>query len=325
MPAADTVTIGLPVFRGEQFLEEALLSAQRQTYPHFELIVSLDGPDAVCEEICRPFLRDPRFRLVVQPQRLGWVGNINWLMSQLATPWWTYHQQDDVLDPRYLEVLVHSARATPEAAVVYGDIEAFGLYSGTFAQQSVTGSAPARQLALMYEHIAGVAFRGLTRAEAVTLSGGIPLNEVDSFACEVAWMAAIARWGELRRVPRTLSRKRYHADNVHTKWDAWPAAKRTRAWMVHCAAMLEQAMLVDASAPERRLLWLAAVGRLASPRTAARHVPLAAMDAAAHTALLEDFFAYVRTVKGIDVAALLDASWDDVRRWTAGFYERREP
>jgi hypothetical protein len=33
----------------------------------------------------------------------------------------------------------------------------------------------------------------------------------------------------------------------------------------------------------------------------------------------------VRTVKGIDVAALLDARWDDVRRWTTGFYELAEP
>ena len=325
MPATDTVTIGLPVYRGERFLEEALLSAQRQTYPHFEVIVSLDGPDAACEALCRPFLRDPRFRLVVQPERLGWVGNINWLMAGLATPYWTYHQQDDVLDPCYLEVLVDYARTTPEAAVVYSDIEAFGTYAGTFAQSSVTGSAPARQLALMVEHIAGVAFRGLTRAAAVSLSGGIPPNEVDSFACEIAWMAAAARWGELRRVPQTLSRKRYHADNVHTKWDTWPVEKRTRAWMVHCAAMLEQAMLVDANVPERRLLWLAVVGRLASPRTAARYIPVADMDAAARAALLEAFCGYVRTVKGIDVPALLDASWDDVRRWTTGFSARGEP
>ncbi|HEV2737414.1 MAG TPA: glycosyltransferase family A protein [Candidatus Elarobacter sp.] len=319
------MTIGLPVYRGERFLEEALLSAQRQTYPHFEVVISLDGPDPACETLCRPFLEDPRFRLVVQPEQLGWVGNINWLMARLATPWWMYHQQDDVLDPRCLEVLVECARRTPEAAVVYSDIEAFGTYSGTFVQTSVTGTASARQLVLLYEHIAGVAFRGLTRAEAVALSGGIPLNEVDSFACEVAWMAAAARSGELHRVPQTLSRKRYHADNVHTKWDTWPTEKRTRAWTVHCAAMLEQAMLVDASAPERRLLWLAAVTRLFSPRTAARHIPVASMGAAARTALLEAFVDYVRTVKCIDVPALFDASWDDVRGWTAGFAARGEP
>ena len=317
MAAGGSVTIGLPVWRGEEFLEEALRSAQAQTYANFVCFISLDGPDPACEEICRPFLRDPRFRLVVQPERLGWVGNINWLMAHVETEFWTYHQQDDILDARYLEVLVDYARRTPDAALAYADIEAFGTHAATFTQPSVTGSASARQLALMYDHIAGVGFRGLTRAEA--LAGGIPLNEVDGFASPLAWMASVARFGELHRVPQTLSRKRYHAGNVHTKWDLWPVEKRTRAWMVHCASMFEQAMLVDAGPPERRLLWLAAVTRLMSPRTAARHVPLAAMDAAERTALLESFFDYVRTVKNLDVSGLLDASWDDVHRWTTGF------
>ena len=255
----------------------------------------------------------------MQPQRLGWVGNINWLMAHVETEFWTYHQQDDVLDPRCLEVLVDYARTDARSGGrVLRTSKRSARTRATFTQSSVTGSAAARQLALMYEHIAGVAFRGLTRAEA--LAGGIPLNEVDSFACEITWMAAAARFGELHRVPQTLSRKRYHADNVHTKWDTWPAEKRTRAWMVHCAAMLEQAMLVDAGPPERRLLWLAAVTRLMSPRTAARHVPVPTMDAAARTALLESFFDYVRTVKKIDVTALLDASWEDIHRWTTGFY-----
>jgi Glycosyl transferase family 2 len=317
MPADGSVTIGLPVWHGEEFLEEALRSAQAQTHANFVCCISLDGPDPACEAICRPFLRDPRFRLAVQPQRLGWVGNINWLMAHVETEFWTYHQQDDILDPRYLEVLVDYARRTPEAALVYADIEAFGTYAATFTEPSVTGSASARQLALLYDHIASVAFRGLTRAEALT--GGIPPNEVDSFACPLAWTASVARFGELHRVPQTLSRKRYHAENVHTQWDRWPVEKHTRAWMVHCASMFEQAMLVECGPPERRLLWLAAVTRLISPRTAARHVPVAAMDAAARTALLESFFDYVRTAKNIDVPRLLDASWDEVRRWTTDF------
>jgi len=318
MAARDTVTIGVPVYRGERFIEETLRSIQGQTHPHIEVIVSLDGPDARAEALCAPFASDSRFRLVVQPYRLGWVGNLNWLMSQVRTPWWCYQQQDDLLDPRYLEVLLDHARDAPEAAVVYCDIEAFGEHRGTIVQSSVTGSAASRQLALLYEHHAAVAFRGLTRAEA--LANGIPSNVVDNFACDTAWMAAMARWGELRRVPVTLYRKRYHDDNEHMKWDRWPVEKRTKAWIDHCAAMLEQAMLVDATAHERRLLWLAAVGRLTSPRTAARYLPLADFDASQRAVMLAGFFENVLAVRGIDVAALLAASWEDVRTWTTEFY-----
>jgi len=318
MSASDAVTVGVPVYRGERFIDETLRSIQRQTHANIQVIVSLDGPDARAEALCAAFTSDPRFRLVVQPQRLGWVGNIAWLMSQAGTPWWCYQQQDDLLDPRYLEVLLEHARGAPEAAVVYCDIEAFGAYRATIIQPSVTGGAVARQLALLYEHHAAVAFRGLTRADV--LAGGIPPNEIDSFACETVWMAVAARWGELRRVPVTLYRKRYHDDNEHTKWDRWPVEKRIKAWIVHCAAMFEQAMLVDATAHERRLLWLAAVGRLMSPRTAARHLPIGDLDAAQRAAMLYAFLDDVVTIRGIDVAVLLGERWEEIRRWTTGFY-----
>jgi hypothetical protein len=132
-------------------------------------------------------------------------------------------------------------------------------------QPSVTGNASTRQLALLHGHHDAVAFRGLTRVEALRLSGGIPPNDIDSFSCEATWMAAVARWGDLWRVPMDLYRKRYHDANEHVKWAAWPPDKRIEAWIHHCAGMLEQAMLVDAAPLDRRLLWLAAVGRLVSP------------------------------------------------------------
>jgi glycosyltransferase involved in cell wall biosynthesis len=289
MAATDRVTIGVPVYRGERFLAETLGSIQHQTHRDFEVVISLDGPQPEAEEICRPFLRDPRFRLVTQPERLGWVGNIDWLMAQVTAPYWCCQPQDDLLEPRYLEVLTEHARRAPEAAVVYCDIVAFGALSVKLTQPSVTGSAVARQLALLDDHLAAVAFRGLTRAQALRLAGRIPGNEVESFACDTAWMAAMARWGELRRVPLELYRKRYHSANEHAKWRQWPQAKRARAWAGHCAAMLEQALLVEATAQERRQLWRAALRRLVSPRPAAAYLPPADLTAAERAALVDKF------------------------------------
>jgi hypothetical protein len=320
MSAIETVTIGVPVYRGELFIEETLRSIQSQTHQAIEVVISLDGPQPIAVELCRPFLNDSRFRLVTQPQRLGWVANLNWLMSRVTTPYWCFHQQDDLMDPQYLEVLVDYARRTPEGAVFYCDIEAFGSLTTTFAQPSVTGSASARQLALLYEHLTAAAFRGLTRLEALTLADGIPANEVESFACDTVWMSAIARWGELRRVPVTLYRKRYHAGNEHMRWFTWPIEKRIKAWTVHCAAMLEQAMLVEATAQERRLLWLATVARLASSRTAARYLPIADWTAVERSSLLDAFIDYVPTATDLDIPALLESSWTEVRGWSREFY-----
>nr|MBA2564966.1 hypothetical protein [Gemmatimonadota bacterium] len=204
--------------------------------------------------------------------------------------------------------------------VVYCDIEAFGLRSFRISQPSVTGGASARQLSLLYAHHSAVAFRGLTRIEALRESGGIRPNEVDDFSADTTWMAAAARWGELHRVPSGLYRKRYHVGNTHVPWASWPLEKRAKAWTVHCADMLEQAMLPKATEQERRLLWLAAVGRLASLKTASGYLPLATMAAGERAALLEGFFEHVRTRRSMDVPGLLQAGWEEIRRWTRGFY-----
>jgi hypothetical protein len=316
----NSVTIGVPVYRGELFIEETLRSIQNQTWRDIQVIISLDGPQPDAEELCRPFLKDSRFRLVVQPERLGWVGNLNWMMRRVATPYWCIQPQDDLLDPSYLEVLLDQARRMPEGAVFYCDIEAFGSLPGSLIQPSVTGSASARQLALLYDHFPAVAFRGLTRVEALHLAGEMPANEVESFACDTVWMSALARWGDLCRVPAGLYRKRFHPANEHKKWFSWPVEKAARAWIVHCAAMLEQAMLVEATTQERRLLWLAAVGRLASTRTDISPLGIASWTVLKRASLLNAFFEHVRTAMSIDLPGLLEASWEEIEQWTRGFY-----
>ena len=115
---AELVTVGVPIYRGAAFLAETLQSIQASTHRDLEVIMSLDGPDPVCAEICTPFLGDSRFRLTVQPERLGWVGNLNWLMKQAAGDYWYFHQQDDLTDPTYVSRLLERARAHPEAALV---------------------------------------------------------------------------------------------------------------------------------------------------------------------------------------------------------------
>jgi glycosyltransferase involved in cell wall biosynthesis len=319
MPA---VTIGVPVYRGEAFVEEALRSIQAQTFPDFQVLISLDGPDPVGEERCRAFLADRRFRLVVQPQRQGWVGNLNWLMEQVDTPFWYYHQQDDVVLPHYLETLLSCAEATPEAAVVYCDLEAFGMREGVTVQSSVLGSPVGRLLTLLYDHHPAVAFRGVTRREALACCAGLRPNEVENFAADTTWMAGVARWGELRRVPEVLYRKRYHPENVHTRWAEWPLEKRERAWTAHCRDMLSHAMQIKAALPDRRLLWLATVHRVTSSRTAASYLPIGTMSRGELARLTE---AFLKSVDGQGVAGWLQENWSAVRAWTRAVFCTPQP
>lgn len=315
-----TVTVGVPVYRGQDFVAEALATVQAQSYRDLRVLISLDGPDPVCEEAVRPFLADRRFVLTTRQNRRGWVGNLNWLMRHTDTAYWCYHQQDDLIDPDYLAELVDHLRATPKAAVAYCDIQAFGQADWRIEQDSVTGHPVTRQLALLHEHLAAVAFRGVTRTEAIRHMGRLPANPEENFAVDTVWMAAMARSGELHRVPGYRYRKRYHDANVHTKWPTWPAPRRHRAWATHCADLLHEALQVpQTTVQERRLLWGAAVGRLTHPRLAAGYASAEELGAAERTALLATYTARIRTHRPA-IATELDFSVHELRCWTAELY-----
>ena len=303
------VTVGVPVYRSERFVAETLRSLQAQTFADFTALLSLDGPQQAAEEACRPFLDDPRFRMVVQPQRLGWVANANWLMELVTTPFFCLLPHDDLIDPRYLETLLEHARRTPRAAVVYCDIQGFGHSDVQFEQPSVRGDPVARQLTLLRDHLYAVAWRGLTRAEALRVAGGIPENRVDNFAADAAWMPAAARWGELHRVPLPLYRKRFHDANEHETWNRWPLAKRAQGWAAHCAAMFDQALRVRATTAERRALWLAVLGRLVSHRHALHYIPVHEYTPRDRASLVQLFFVEL-AARGIDLPQRAGTSAD---------------
>lgn len=315
MRTSDEVTLGVPVYRGAEFVAETLRSIQNQTHRDLRTLISVDGPDPESEEACRPFLEDPRFRMVVQPENLGWARNISWLMDQVETPFWCYQQQDDLLDPRYLEVLVDHARSAPEASIVYCDIQTFGSWEATIRQRSLTGVPFVRLLTELVERHPAVAFRGLTRLNALRGVGGVPTNELECFSCDTAWVCAAARYGEHHRVPVSLYRKRYHPASVHRKWSEWSEERRTQAWAVHCADMLEQALAIHADQAERRLLWAAAAERVVSNRACPGYLPDSSLTRAGREELLESFLRYLRDERSVDLPRVLGARWRAIRRW----------
>jgi Glycosyl transferase family 2 len=313
------VTIGIPIFRGKLFVEESLASVRDQTYPEIEVIMSLDGPDPESEGICRKYLTDSRFRLVVQPHRLGWMNHTNWLMDQVQTEFWHLQEQDDVIEPNFLEVLLEHACEHPDVAVVFSDLSTFGSYDKHMEMSSVIGSPVMRQMKLIHEHFPGVAPLGLIRTEALRGSGGLQANEFENFAADTVLMSGLARWGELHRLPLELYGKRVHEKSTHATWSGWPLDRLTKAWRVHCLAMLQQALLIDSTPQDRRLLWLALIERLISPRTASHYLHAAELTAAERADMLDSFLETAR-MSSIDIPGSLDATWNEIDNWTKGFY-----
>jgi hypothetical protein len=247
---------------------------------------------------------------------------LNWLLARVEADYWYFHQQDDLVAPDYVETLLDHARGNPSAALVYCDLVPFGRVEASFSQPPSVRSETAymRQMTLLHGHFPAFAFRGLTRAAAAREAGAILENDAGNFGVDMCWLAGVARAGELLHVGRPLYRKRYHSENTESKWWAWLREKRLPAWSAHCVNMLKQALRIEASVPERRMLWAAAVERLTSPRAAGHFLPVADLTKPDREHLFDEFLARARKSTALDIPSLLDAEWREIRAWTRGFY-----
>ena len=260
-----TVCVCVPVWKGSQFVAETLTSILYQQGVELIVRISVDGADAESADVCSDFLSDKRCELTVQPTRLGWVKNTAWLLERAEGDYVCIQPHDDLIAENYLSTLLGVAETTPEAPVVYSDIEAFGDHNGTITQPSVTGSPLTRQLALLLDHFNAVAFRGLTRMHAVRKMGVPTGSSFADYAADTVYMAQLAQAGELHRVPLPLYRKRYHPANTHWAWDRWSRQEKVAAWGPHCADMLAQALAInELDATKRAILARAAVLRSSS-------------------------------------------------------------
>jgi len=235
------VLVGVPAFRGARFIAETLRSIQAQSFDAFRVLIAVDDSDAETADVCRPYLRDSRFSLVVHDRRLGWAANINWLMAQLSEEFFCYWQQDDLASPDYLLELVRHADSHPSAVCVYSDIQWFGSEGSRLTCPSLTG-LPVNRALYFFETLNGTPFRGLVRRPAIESTGSIRLTDYESALEELVWLARLGREGTLLRATKPTYFKRKHEDSVHVKWYEREMSWKRSVWIEFGIGMLETIM-----------------------------------------------------------------------------------
>src|SRR3712207_543340 len=119
VPALPSVSVCIPVYRGEQFLGETMRSVLDQTYRDFELVV-LDNasPDAT-GRIARSLAADDRrVRVETNPTTIPQPDNWREAVRRCRAPLIKLVCADDLLHPRCLEYQVGPMEADPGLAVV---------------------------------------------------------------------------------------------------------------------------------------------------------------------------------------------------------------
>jgi len=103
------VSIGLPVFNGENYLAEALDSLLAQTYEDFELIISDNASSDGTREICQAYAaRDPRIRYYRNERNLGAARNFNRVFELSSGEYFKWAAHDDLCAPKFVERCVET-------------------------------------------------------------------------------------------------------------------------------------------------------------------------------------------------------------------------
>lgn len=97
------ISIIIPVYNKEAYIDRCLSSILKQTYTSFECIIIDDGSTDKSYEICKKYSEmDSRIRILQQKNK-GPSSARNKGLAEVISPWVTFVDADDYLIPSYLE------------------------------------------------------------------------------------------------------------------------------------------------------------------------------------------------------------------------------
>jgi glycosyltransferase involved in cell wall biosynthesis len=122
--ARPLVSVIVPVWNAERFLEETIESVRSQTYSHWEVLLVDDGSTDGSAAICKRYagMEPVRIRLLQHPGGVnrGRCPTRNLGISEARGELIAFLDADDVYLPKKLERQVEILLRTPDAAMVYG-------------------------------------------------------------------------------------------------------------------------------------------------------------------------------------------------------------
>lgn len=123
-PCGPMVSLGLPVFNGENYLAEAIESALQQSYQNFELIIVDNASHDRTLEICQEYAaRDPYIRIFKNPRNMGAVYSFNKTFTESRGTYFKWMAHDDVICPSFLEKCVAALEADEAASMCFSKVK----------------------------------------------------------------------------------------------------------------------------------------------------------------------------------------------------------
>lgn len=134
----DFISVVLPVYNGEAFLEDAIYSIINQTYSNFELIIVDDCSKDSSLTIANKFAnKDKRIIVISNTENKKLPATLNIGHHQAKGNFITWTSDDNILKPNFLELLINSLLEN-QADIVYSNYDIIN-ENGSLKRIHITG------------------------------------------------------------------------------------------------------------------------------------------------------------------------------------------
>jgi len=211
--AAPPLTIGVPVYNGEDYLDHALASIARQTFTDFRVVVGDNASTDATPDIASSWAaRDDRFVHVRHAENIGGARNADYLLDRSESPWFKWAYYDDVLAPELLERSFEAigqsppdtVLACPRVLLVDPDDQVVGEHAD--GDLHMDQDLPHERLRVVLSRVVGQVQFGVMRTAVGRQAGGVGV----SLGSEMVLPASIALRGRIVMVPGQLFSVRVH-------------------------------------------------------------------------------------------------------------------
>lgn len=227
------ISVGMPVYNGEDYIASSIQSILDQTYSDFELIISDNASSDGTEAICREFAtKDSRIRYYRNAENLGAARNYNRLVDLARARYFRWSNADDLLHPTLHERCLEVLESNSAAVLSYGKtviINEIGEETGNYEDNlNITDGMASDRFAKFFEQVGLTnAIYGLMRTDAVRRTsifgdGSLP-------AADIGFMAELILIGQFVEIPERLFYRRMHPDAT-SSYDRSDRKREYRFW-----------------------------------------------------------------------------------------------
>ena len=248
-----SVSIGLPVYNGQEYLRGSIDSLLAQDFQDFELIISdnasTDATAAICREYCAS---DRRIRYCRNDRKIGASRNFNRVFELARGDLFKWASHDDECHPRLLSRCIETLQSAPPAVVlVYPQselIDAAGKTIGRFeCRLDLREKRPHQRLAHLFKTI------NLTNPLfGIIKTSFLRRTRLEDWfpASDHVLLAELAMLGEIWEVPEVLFRRRLHdqrflagkpSQEAVANWND-PAGRRNRPLLPRWERMIYESL-----------------------------------------------------------------------------------